>query len=91
MKKNPNDKMLGKSGEFFLKPCVSIMHIVFNFRRVQLVGSLKVYSLVASAGFLVGSGAFFVGSAGFWSVLVLVYMDLVSILHDFDFILHVLF
>ena len=44
VKKNPNDRMLDKSGEFFLKPCVSIMHIVFDFRRVQLVGSIKVYS-----------------------------------------------
>ena len=37
VKKNPNDRMLYKSGEFLLKPCVSIMHTVFDFRRVQLV------------------------------------------------------
>ena len=73
MKKNPNDRMLGKSDELFLKPCASIIHRVFDFRRVQLVGSLKVLSSVGSTGFLVGSGRFLVGSAGFWSVLVLVY------------------
>ena len=75
MKKNSNDRMLDKSGEFSLKPFVSIMHIVFDFRRVQLVGSLKVYSLYwwVPGRFLVGSGRFLVGSAGFWSVLVLVY------------------
>ena len=40
MKKSPNDRILDKSGEFFwLKPFVSIMHIVFDFRRVQLLGS----------------------------------------------------
>ena len=69
MKKNLNDRILDKSGEFFL---MNIMHIVFDFRRVQLVGSLKVYSsywwvllgswrfliLLGSAGFLVGSDRF---------------------------------
>ena len=29
---------------FYHLPFVSIMHIVFDFRRVQLFGSLKVYS-----------------------------------------------
>ena len=68
VKKNPNDRMLDKSGEFFLKPCVSIMHIVFDFRRVQLVGSIKVYS----SHWWVMLGSWSV-PGGFWSVLVLVY------------------
>ena len=68
MKKNPNNRMLDKSGEFFLKPCVSrgvsIMHIVFYFRRVQLVGSLKVYG----SHWWVLPGSWSV-PGGFWSVL----------------------
>ena len=65
MKKNSNERMLDKSSEFFLKPFVSIMHIVFDFRRVQLVGSLKVY--VHTGGFLVGSLWVLVGS--WWVML----------------------
>ena len=86
MKKNPNDGILDKSGEFFLKPFVSIMYIVFDFRRVQLVGSLKVFFLKVFKG-LFFKGLFLglyssywwvlLGSwsvpAGFWSVHVLVY------------------
>ena len=49
--------MLDKSGEFFLKPCVSIMYIVFDFKRVQLVGSWSV------------PGGFWSVPDGFWSVL----------------------
>ena len=77
MKKTPNDRMLDKSGEFFLKLPVSIMHIVFDFRRVQLVGSLKVYSSywwVLLGSWSVPTG-FWSIPAGFWSVLVLVYVD----------------
>ena len=71
MKKNPNDRMLDKSGEFFLKPFVSIMHIVFDFRRVQLVGSLKVYSSYwwVPGGFWSVPGGFWSVPCGFWSVL----------------------
>ena len=73
MKKIPNDRILDKSGEFFLKPVVSIMHMVFNFRRVHLVGFLKVYS--SYWWVLLGSwsvpGWFWSVPAGFWSVLVL--------------------
>ena len=77
MKKNLNDRMHDKSGEFFLKPFVSIMHIVFDFRRVQLVGSLKVYgsywwvllgSWSVPCGFWSVPGGFWSVPAGFWSV-----------------------
>ena len=70
MKKNLNDRMLDKSGEFFLKPFVSTMHIVFDFRRVQLVDSLKVYS--SYWWVLLGSwsvpGGFQSVPGGFWLV-----------------------
>ena len=56
--------MLDKSGEFFLKPCVNIMHIVFDLRRVQLIGSLKVYS--SHWRVLLGSWSV---PGGLWSVL----------------------
>ena len=65
--------MLDKSGEFFLKLFVSIMHIVYDFKRVQLFGSYWWVPGGVPGRFLVGSGRFLVGSAGFWSVLVLVY------------------
>ena len=58
------------------------MHIVFDFRRALLAGSLKVHSsywwvLLGSwsvpAGFWLVSAEFWLLPAGFWSVLILVY------------------
>ena len=55
VKKNPNDRMPDKSGEFFLKPCVFKVYITVHTGGFCFV----------PGRFLVGSGRFLMGSGQF--------------------------